>query len=121
MTSTVVPSAIDLFEPEATYFGIPVSHIGDDGEGLIAIGHHPMRRVIAAFNRHHRRFVGLAGLHDDPTQSAADVARDIKTVWAVFRKPDPQSEYENSEYDWYLDTVEQGTPGAVPVMWLDPR
>lgn len=121
MTPTIDPAGLELFTAEDTHYGIAVSHIGDDGEGLIAIGHHPLRRVIAAFNRHHRCFVGLAGLHDDPSQHAADVARDIKTIWAVFRRPNPSAGHENPDYDWYLDTVAPGAPGAVPVMWLAPR
>ena len=30
-------------KPEATYFGVPVSHMGDDGEWMIALGHHTPR------------------------------------------------------------------------------
>ncbi|WP_399559380.1 hypothetical protein [Streptomyces chartreusis] len=116
MTSTL--QVVAEPEMEATYFGTPVSHIGEDGD-MLALGHPGIRRAFAAFNRHARVFCGLANLADDSHATAGAWADAISERWAIFRKPDPDSEWEDPDYDWIAQWVEPGTPGARPVTVLD--
>lgn len=118
---TTHPVTITAPDMEKTHYGIPVCHIGEDGESLLALGHHTVRRVIAAWNRHDRTFVGLSGLFDEPTLTVADVLPDIHTVWAIFRTPNPANSWENPECPWVAEWATEDAPGAVPVMWLDGR
>ena len=111
--------AITPADMEKTHYGVPVSHIGQDGESLLALGHHEPRRVLAAWNRHHRTFVGLSGLFDEPSLTVADVLPDIRTAWAIFRTPDPANDWENPECPWVAEWAAEDAPGAVPVMWID--
>lgn len=102
---------------EGTYFGVSVCHIGDDGETLMALGHHGKRRTFAAFNRHARVFVGLANLADDRSETLEGWLEDIQEHWAVFRAPDPE-QGEHPDMKWYADWSEPHAPGAVPITLL---
>lgn len=104
---------------EATHYGIPVCHIGDDGESLLALGHHTVRRLLAAWNRHARTFCGLTGMFDDRSLTVAALLPDIRTCWAIFRTPDPANEREDQDWAWVVKWVAEDFPGAVPVMWID--
>lgn len=112
------PDSINSPEMEATHYGITVAHIGDDGEGLIALGHHTPRRALAAFNRHSRVFVGLACLWDSPELTVSDLLPALSQRWATFRKPQGQ---EDPDFVWVIDYAEPGTPEARPVTLLWPR
>lgn len=117
-----MPDTTKHFTPTAkhmedSHYGIAVCHLGEDGD-MLALGHHEPRKVLAAFNRHARVFLGLTNLFDDRSVKAADVLEDISAKWAVFGPPDPERGEEPS-YPWYADwsgTAE--TPGAMPVMIL---
>lgn len=98
---------------EATYYGVPVAYVGEDGE-MLALGHHEPRRVIAAFNAHARCHYGLANLADDAGATAAPWFKDLHQQWAVFTAPDPAE----SDYAWFTDEVTEGAPGALPVTFL---
>jgi|SRR5882757_491712 len=112
------PELIDSPEMEATHYGITVAHLGDDGEGLIALGHHTPRRALAAFNRHSRVFVGLAAIWDSPEVSAADVMPALSQRWGHFRKPTGE---EDPGFVWVIDYTDADAPDAVPVTVLWPR
>ncbi|MFF7359941.1 hypothetical protein [Streptomyces sp. NPDC008125] len=85
----------------AKFDGIRVSFTGEEG-AMLALGHHPTDRVIAAFLQ----------LGDDPTITAADLTPWIAEGWAVFTEdPDP-------DYQWTATEAARGTPGAVAVTIL---
>lgn len=76
-----------MFSPDpelplkSEYFGILVSSVGEDGD-LIALGHHELWRVIAAWNRYARKEWGLCNLFDNRSATYADVAPMVKETWA---------------------------------------
>lgn len=118
MTDTAQPTAITDPATEATHYGIPVAHIGEDGD-MLALGHPGIRRAFAAFNRHARVFCGLANLADDQSARLADWSDAITEEWAIFRKAEPSNEWEDPDYEWFFDRVIEGTPGAQAVTILD--
>lgn len=120
MTDTqTTPAATPITDPqtEATHYGIPVCHIGEDGE-MLALGHPGERRAFAAFNRHARVFVGLANLADDPDARLDEWLGTTQEKWAVFRLPDPEQS-EDPDYVWIAEDADKATPGAQPVTVLD--
>lgn len=108
-----------LVEPdmEDTHYGIKVAHIGDDGD-MFALGHHSDRRILAAFNRHARTFLGLANLADDYSAKAADWTTALQRRHAVFRTPDPANEWEDPDWTWVADWCDADTEHAQPVTLL---
>lgn len=106
MTTFVTPV------PEATHYGIPVTHIGEDGD-MLAFGHHEPRRALAAFNRHARVFCGLANVVDDRRAITADLLNDISQGWGQFRKPDP-AEGEDPDWEWVMDQCAATDENATP-------
>ncbi|WP_033189311.1 hypothetical protein [Rhodococcoides fascians] len=54
----------ERFEPEPlhmtfTAYGVSLSPLGEDGDEIVALGHVPRRRLLAALNRYWRTYVGL--------------------------------------------------------------
>jgi hypothetical protein len=116
--TTATESAITNPEMEATHYGVTVAYIGDDGETLIALGHHGKRRTFAAFNRHARTFIGLVNLADDRAETLEGWLEDMRETWAVFRAPNPE-QGEHPDMQWCADWSNPEAPGAVPVTLLD--
>ncbi|MCX4232079.1 hypothetical protein [Streptomyces ortus] len=114
-TDTTLPIADP--ETEDTHYGIPVCHIGEDGD-MLALGHPGTRRAFAAFNRHARVFVGIANLADDRTARLDDWYDRVTEEWVIFRKPDPE-QGEDPDYEWVTEQVDASEPGAQPVTVLD--
>jgi hypothetical protein len=112
----IKPEVIADPEMEETHHGITVAHFGEDG-GMIALGHHEVRRALAAFNRHARVFVGLENLADDRSVRAADYVPEINQMWAVFRRPNKDAG-EDPDWTWVVDWCDLSTPGARPVTVL---
>jgi len=116
MTQPFTPAVEQM---EDTHYGITVCHIGEDGD-MLALGHHSPRRALAAFNRHARVFVGVMNLEDSRGARIADWLGCIQERWAVFSSPDP-SEGDDPDWLWAVDySVAADTPGAVPIMLLQP-
>lgn len=105
---------------EDTHYGIPVCHIGEDGN-MLALGHPGKRKAFAAFNRHARVFCGLPNLADDFSARLADWKDSVEEQWVVFRRPDPDSEFEDPEYEWYFDAASADDPNSQPVTILRVR
>lgn len=116
-TSDTTPAPITDPETEATHYGIPVCHIGEDGD-MLALGHPGTRRTFAAFNRRARVFVGLANLADDRSALLSDWIGRLDEQWVIFRKPDPE-QGEDPDYEWVTEESAEGEPGAQPVTVLD--
>ena len=116
-TETTAPEIVADPEMEATHYGITVAHLGEDGD-MVALGHHSVRRALAAFNRHARVFVGLINLADDRSATVSDWDIAVEQKWAVFRKSNPE-DGEDPDYVWVCDYSAEGEPGARPVTLLE--
>ncbi|MDT0347537.1 hypothetical protein [Streptomyces litchfieldiae] len=118
---------LEQVEPEATYYGVRVAAC-EDGEPLLAIGTHDLRRVIAAWSRYLREFCGET-LRDYLSLCVPDCTApwcnryDCRTLrstidrpgWLVFRAPDPAKD-QDPEYAWYFEVADADTLGAIPVV-----
>ncbi len=86
-----MPGPIDPRIPDlpgfTVYDGVPVASIGEDG-GLVALGHYPPDRVLAAFNQFTVSVIGLASITDDAPAAVDTEAllKEIKPFWAVQRQ-----------------------------------
>lgn len=98
---------------EDAHYGVPVCHIGEDGD-MLAIGHHDPRRALAAFNRHARVFCGLFNVADDRSATADDMLVLISARWGQFRKP--AGDAEDPDCEWYVDVCGPDAPNATPYM-----
>ena len=97
----------------ATYYGVPVSDIGEDGN-VVALGHVGKCRALAAFMRNAREqwgddlFLTSSFGSGRPT---LDRALDrIEHLWMI-------NTGSTEEYGWRLEQAQPSTPGAFPVTW----
>ena len=94
-------------------YGVDLDYIGEDGE-IVAHGHVPLMRFVAAANHMARRVAGLSNLWDDRTLRLADTASSVFYRWAVNRDG-------HDEYEWFIDCgddITAETPGAFPITYL---
>ncbi len=122
MTTNTIPNLSGFVE----HLDIRIRPIGDDGEILLALGHHAPLKAAHAFHRFLQRTIGdPGGLADIGTP--AEVAQDIHELWAVLAtecgecgsKPDCHMCAEMKAADWWIDwTVAETDEGAFPVMVL---
>lgn len=67
-------------------YGVPVSSIGEDGD-LVALGHYPPHRALAAFNRYSRTVIGLKDITDGGYVSdMTALLKAMEPKWAVQRQ-----------------------------------
>lgn len=111
MTTLTAPAPWDLPTGETptllmlgTYYGVPLSDIGEDGN-VIALGHVGTLRMVAALRCHAREFYGEPFPFASMTLRA--VTESISHVWMVNTGP--------SNDDWWLKRAEPTEPGAFPV------
>lgn len=121
------PLALDQVSMEATFYGVPISVLGEDGEQGFACITSDRRRAVAAT-------VGLWRQLEGRRPFRVTVAEDLQWVWfydhcgCPSHEPDPESGHADCEcphwglspchpevYAWTYDRVEQDTPGALPV------
>ncbi|MEU5549220.1 hypothetical protein ABZ738_05575 [Micromonospora sp. NPDC047793] len=93
-----------------TYYGVPISDIGEDGD-VIALGHVGTHRMAAALRRHAREVWGDDIADPMPTsrRSLTDITDAIAHVWMVNTVDDLD--------EWCLERTEPTTPGAFPVTY----
>lgn len=109
-TTFFTPTAEDM---EATYYGIPVSSYGEDGN-MLALGHHTHRQAFAAFNKHARTAFGFANFADDRQAHLDDWIDGVRHAWLTFHRGDP-----NGDWAWEGKSATENAPGAVAVTFLD--
>jgi hypothetical protein len=90
-----------------TAYGITVHELGEDGDLIIAFGHHDIRRFFAACNHLVRTVWGGKHLGDEYETSWDDMRAQLNHTWATFQ-PDPDEE-------WFLRDADKGAPGAMPI------
>ena len=97
-----------------TAYGVEVSWLGEDG-GMVALGHIPDQRFVAACN-HLARSLGLSGIFDDPLMTFDDVLGAVIRPWAVAVEPD------GGGWEWAISWhgITSETPSAFPVTVLWP-
>jgi hypothetical protein len=96
--TTPAPGSL-ITEPRMadTNYGIHMAPLGEDGDDILALGHHGKRKALAAFNRYARTVIGLPNIADDFQARAQDWFDAIEQRWAVFTVPDPE---EGQDPDW---------------------
>lgn len=101
-----------------TFYGVAL--FDTEYETLVAIGHPPRRRLIAAANAYARHEWGLRNLLDDPEATLAqlDAPGLIAYRWA---RPTTEAERSSSIDEETHLWCEQGEPGAEPFVHIDVR
>lgn len=113
-TTTEIP------QPTFTHhaYGVDVEWFGDEG-GMIARGHVPDLRFVAACNHLARTQAHLTNIWDDPAVSLDDVLVRVVRHWGLPIDPGGPS----PDFEWALnygrDITEQ-TPGAIAITTLMP-
>jgi hypothetical protein len=98
-------------------YGTHVDWLGDEG-GMIAKGHVPDFRFVAACNHLARTDAGLCNMWDDRSVTLEDVLALVTRCWAV-----PIDPARFSGFEWAVDlasTITAETPGAIPVTVVIP-
>jgi hypothetical protein len=116
---TIEAPTYDPAAPKPTFthraYGVEVDMFGEDG-GMVASGHVPDLRVIAAWNHYARTEFALVNVWDDPLATLDQVRSAIVRVWAVPVRPD------RDEFQWAVrwNGITEDTPGAIPltVLWI---
>lgn len=112
------PTTGQVFTPgpddvETTQYGVGVDSLGEDGDGnLIAAGTSDPRRALAAIHWYTRVVLGdwdRAHLHAE----LAAGERVLIPAWTRFTR--------TADGGWSTKRVPDGTPGAVPAVWLLPN
>jgi hypothetical protein len=113
------PGAIFAFtgteDPFDTHYGIPVTTIGLECEGLLALGHLADRHVLAVTNAYHRRVWGHRIL---PSRELDDLIHfGTKHVWILTTRGDGEPyEWEYKETDADADHAQHAT--LIDVEWI---
>lgn len=136
MTTTTCPHADVLATPEEmlkhcqVFHGVPIVETGADGEGgLMALGHHEPRRILAAllaYCRDHGMDLSDLGL-TNPFAPQARLLVERARRWTVFyRHADAETTEEDwhepgwcmcEDYLWWMSDVRPSAPDAVAAMW----
>ena len=104
--------------PQPTFshraYGVQVEWFGQDG-GMVALGHIPDLRFIAACNNLARKVAGIRNIWDDPSAELEDVLAEVVRIWAV---PADPGRYDDWAVTWH--GITEQTPGAIALTVLDP-
>ena len=105
-----------ILQPTFTHhaYGVDVEWFGDEG-GMVARGHVPDFRFIAACNHMARTQTQLLNIWDDPSTTLDYVLARIGRRWGLPIDP--------ADSDWalrYDQNVTEQTPGAIAITVLRP-
>jgi hypothetical protein len=98
-------------------YGVNLTFIGEDG-GIMAEGHVPLVRFVAACNHMARNEFGHRNLLDYSEATLGEALEGVRQCWAL-----PADEPDGEDCDWYVRhnaDVTAGTPGAIPVTLWEP-
>lgn len=93
--------------PGHTAYGITVHELGEDGDCIIAFGHHSKRRFFAACNHFARTVWGIDGLANGPGIPWDVMSGDIFHDHVYLDDEDPD--------DWSISYTAESAPGALPI------
>jgi hypothetical protein len=88
-----------------TAYGVTLYPMGEDGDLLIAFGHHDRRRFLAACNRYARTECGMFNLTDGGGVSESDIEHGFGTFDLSPEDPDAA---------WAFWFAKEGQPGVIP-------
>jgi hypothetical protein len=98
-------------------YGVNLTLIGDEG-AMMAEGHVPLSRFVAACNRIARTKLECRNLLDWSEATLQDALDGARHCWAL-----PAEDPHGDECDWYVrydSAVTAETPGAIPVTLWEP-
>ncbi|MFE6885827.1 hypothetical protein [Streptomyces sp. NPDC057702] len=113
MTTTPAPATKPLTgtdEGFATFYGIALAPVGEDGERLLALGHPTTRRLLAALTAYHRDYGHCLLPGDELTHL---LSHGIRQTWAI------ATDTTSPRYAWVIQDATPEHPGAQPVTWID--
>ncbi len=109
-------------------YGVQLDEVGpDDGGTIVAVGHIPVARFIAAAIHYARTVCGMVNLADDHDASYADQTANVSHRWAIRLPVCPDNDPEcphgrclsgaERDEDWVIDwdEITSDTPGAFPI------
>jgi hypothetical protein len=118
MTTPPTVTETEPAPPQPTFphtaYGVELSWLGEDG-GMVAKGHIPDLRFIAACNHLARKDIGLSNIWDDPCAQLDDALKVVIRAWAIPTQPCHGFEWEIA---WH--GITEQTPGAIPITVLWP-
>ena len=97
-------------------YGVHLTLVGDEG-AIMADGHVPLTRFVAAANHVARTELECRNLLDDSGATLADALEGVRHCWAL-----PAEDPDGGDGDWYVrwGGVTAQTPGAIPVTLWEP-
>jgi len=98
-------------------YGVNLTFIGDEG-AIMAEGHVPLVRFVAACNNMTRNESGCRNLLDDSGATLSDALEGVRQCWAL-----PAVDPDGDKCDWHVrhdSAVTAETPGAIPVTLWEP-
>lgn len=122
--TTTLATEEEILKGCQTFYGVPITECGEEGDVIAAIGHHEPKRLVAAalalgrdrgwdVHETNLRPVKLDELEKSKTWRLIYRHADAKTVDVDYLEGDCICE----ECHWWAVEVAEGTPGATPVMW----
>lgn len=115
------PLKVELPTDGFDAYGMQIFELGDEGEYLIAFGHHDERRFLAACNRYAREVVHLDGPYDDSDHITFEGACG-DTEWRMARfdpaPNEPDTEWRLHWADQIFDAQSMPPLPTVPVTVL---
>jgi hypothetical protein len=124
--ANVLATREEIIKGCETFYGVPISEIGEEGEAVVAIGHHEPRRYLAAMLAF-ARSRGWSPSELDLDGLTVDAVEKAKQWRLIYRHADAETVGAASSRDWCVcDECEwwaveatEETPGAVAEMWWD--
>ena len=112
MTATTLPTP----PGGHTVYGITVYPLGEDGDEIIAFGHHDPRRFFAACQHYARTHWGWVNLADDRSETWEATQREITRAHAYFTdNPEEVAEICGDDgFTWAVEWCRQAAPSTVP-------
>lgn len=111
--NVLTPPDLDGF---ATFLGVRIAVVGEDGDYLVALGHHEsLLRTLAAFGRCYRHCgeqYGLCPSYGRRATVAHLVEEHLRICWA-------EVDLRRNEYDWWLSWHDEPARDRFPVTVLD--
>jgi hypothetical protein len=90
-----------------TAYGITVHELGEDGDLIVAFGHHNKRRFFAACNHFARTVWNIENLAGGTDITWDVISKDISQTHVLLDDEDPD--------EWSIVYVDADAPGAIPI------